>query len=115
MIYREIALIDRQQYFSQIGKMIEGLQVEIEIAGLDVGDQIEKEWSAIQGFIYDADEDTLHLDIAPANYKIVSLQEVIAVEDGFRLKSICVKDGAGNLRIMHFREPLRLNAPTSSL
>jgi hypothetical protein len=111
MIYREIAVTDRQNYFNFISKTLSGQQIELEVVGIDIGDQIEKDWAAVEGLSYDSAQNTLHIHTQPFSHHVTRLEEVIAVEDGIRVRSICIKDEEGNLRIMHFREPLRLEAP----
>ncbi len=111
MNYREISVTERQIYFDFVSKSISGQQIELEVVGLDIGDQIEKDWAAVEGLSYDSDQNILHIHTQPLSHHVTQLTEVIAVEDGIRVRSICIKDADGNLRIMHFREPLRIEAP----
>jgi hypothetical protein len=108
MEYRTIEPRERKFYFDFISKRIEGNQVELEVAGLDIGDQIETEWTLVEGISYDPKLDTLHIHTQPNEYMVVKPQEVIAVEEGILVRSVCVRDRDGHLRIIHFREPLKL-------
>lgn len=87
---------------------MEGLHVELEVAGLDIGDQIEKEWTLLEGLSYDPKEDGIHIYTSPLDHFIPAPTEIIASEDGPMVSSILVKDDDGHFQIIKFRLPLML-------
>lgn len=48
-----------KKYFDNISRLIKGQQVELEVTGLDIGNQIETEWVTLEGFSYDPKDEIL--------------------------------------------------------
>jgi hypothetical protein len=46
-------------YFDNITKILEGKRVEVEVASLKIGDQIEAEWLPLIGIAYDHKDDLI--------------------------------------------------------
>ncbi len=111
MQYRPIKQEERKDYFDFLSKMMKGQEIQIEVIGLDVGDQIEEAWTCLEGLSYDPLLDILHIHTDPADHVICRPLDVLALEDGLALKSLCAMDSDEHLRILNFRELPRLEAP----
>lgn len=97
-----------KNYFDQTSKHLLGHQVELEIVGLDIGDQIEEEWISLEGLSYDPRENILFVHTAETDHPILTPVEVIASEEGSLIRSIVVRDTEGNLQILKFRRPFQI-------
>ena len=85
-------------------------QVEIEVAGLDLGDQIETEWVLLNGISYDPRDDLLTVFTEGVDHNIPRPQ-TIRVDDGIDgLHSIEVTDADGHKQIVLLKEALKLPA-----
>ncbi|MFL6711906.1 MAG: DUF5335 family protein, partial [Sulfurifustis sp.] len=50
-----------QSYFDRISRHLGGEQVEIETAGLGLGDQLKQEWVLLNGLVYDPKDDVFEV------------------------------------------------------
>ncbi len=105
---RAIQKNERSQYFNLVSKMTLGQQVEIEVAGLDVGDQIEENWTPLQGITYDSKDDILYVNSPEFEHSILKPEEIISVQDDSMVNAIYIKDKEGHVQSIKFRRPLML-------
>jgi hypothetical protein len=103
MTEHTIAESERQEYFKQLTQASHGQEVELEIMGLDIGDQIEKDWVEFEGLTYDPELKVLHLYTASLEHQILNPGEIIAAKENDVLKSLLVKDSSGHSQILQFR------------
>jgi len=115
----EYAPLDREQwsaYFDAVSKAVEGRRVEIEIAGLDIGDQIEAEWVVLNGVTYDRKDDTLYVyaeDVeGDLDHAIPHPREILVDTGEGALQRMVVVDGEDRLHIIRLKEALSLPAPS---
>lgn len=108
---RSINKNERKAFFDSLGRMVQGELVEIEVASLDVGEQIEEEWARLDGLTYDWKEDILYVNTPAFEHSIVKPEEVIVVQDDMSINSVFVKDADGHVQSLKFRLPLMLRAP----
>lgn len=99
-------------YFDTVSRILVGKQAEINIAGPTVGDQIEQEWSLLNGFAYDPKDDVFEVVIEDQVDHLIPHPKEIYVDDaGVMLRSVDVVDADGNHQIVLLREPLPLPPP----
>ena len=99
-----------QSYFDRMAKQLGASLVEIEVAGLGIGDQIEAEWVPLIGISYDPKDDVLEVAAEGIDHLIRQPRE-IAVEDGADgIRWLEVEDSDGNRQIIRFKSPLLLPA-----
>lgn len=104
--------VEYKKYFDDISKSIKGQQVELEVTGLDLGNQIESEWVSFEGFSYDPKEEILVVHTPTLDHAIHHPVKIVAVEeDSSALSSISISDTEDHTHIVQFRKPLML-APT---
>lgn len=111
MRYHQIAKPRWKDFFDQISRELQGQALELEMVGLDIGDQIEEPWAPLNDVSYRPAVDTIFLRLRPFSYEIHQPREIVVEERELEIRSISVKDGKGHLQIMNFRRPLRLPEP----
>lgn len=108
------AKLDRNQwqaYFDRMSKEMIGKRAEIEIASLDIGDQIEAEWLPLLGITYDPKSDIAEIVLEGLDHMIYKPKEIYVDATGFELSSVDVIDAEDRHCIVRLRDPLRLPAP----
>jgi len=95
-------------FFDRMSKALLGKWAEIEVASLDLGDQIVAEWVPMIGITYDSRDDLLDVALDRANHLIRHPREIL-VEEGLEgLASVAVVDGDGARQVVKLKEPLML-------
>lgn len=97
-----------KKYFDNISRLIKGQQVELEVTGLDIGNQIETEWVALEGFSYDPKDEVLVVHTPTLDHAVHRPIQIIAAEEGSELSSLFIKDTDEHTHIVQFRRPLLL-------
>lgn len=98
-------------YFDRFSRAMDGKQAELEVASLDLGNQIEAEWVALDGIVYDPKDDLVEMVLEDLDHLIHKPQEIWADEEGLSLASLEVIDIEGRRHILKLRAPLMLPAP----
>jgi hypothetical protein len=101
-------------FFDRMSKPLLGKRAEIEVAALDVGDQIVAEWVPLIGITYDSKDDLLDVALDRANRLIRHPQEILVEEADTGLASVAVVDAEGARHIVRLKEPLTL-APGAAM
>ncbi len=110
MATRALGRSEWQAYFDHLSRRLPSEQVEIEIAGLDLGDQFEAEWVALHGLSYDPKDELFSVFLPGLEHNIPKPKEIL-VDDGIDgLHSIEVVDGKGCRHIIRLKELLKLPA-----
>lgn len=99
---------DWEGFFDRVSKVLEGEQAEIEVAGLDLGDQLETEWVQLLGITYDPRDDLVEVALAGVDHLIRHPKRVAVEEEGVLIRSVLVEDGDGHEHIIRLRAPLAL-------
>jgi hypothetical protein len=105
---QEIAKTQWKPFFDAISKATRASQIEIELAGLDIGDQIAEEWTQFEGFSYDPKDDVLFVHTPILDHAIRRPQAIVADIDGSLTRSISLKDADDRVQIIRFRSPSML-------
>ena len=106
--------IDRARwapFFDNVTKSLIGKQAEIEVASLDVGDQIQAEWAPLIGITYDKKDDLIEIALEELDHLIRSPREVFVDHGVGGIVAIAIGDGDGNRQIVRLKDPLSLPAP----
>lgn len=101
----------RQSYFDSVSRAIVGQQVQIETAGLKLGDQINREWASFDGIAYDPKSDIIEVIADDLDHLIHHPKGVYVEDAGAMLRSIDVLDSDENHQIIRLREPIELPGP----
>jgi hypothetical protein len=95
-------------FFDRVSKPLLGRWAEIEVAALDLGDQIVAEWVPLIGITYDSKDDLLDVALDRANRLIRHPQEIMVEEAESGLASVAVVDADGARHVVRLKEPLAL-------
>jgi hypothetical protein len=102
-----------EAFFDRMSKSLIGKRAEIEVASLELGDQITVEWVPMIGISYDSKDDLLDVTLDRIEHLIHHPREVVADEVDGSLASVAVVDASGARQIVRMKDPLRL-PPTAS-
>jgi hypothetical protein len=100
-------------FFDRMSKALLGKWAEIEVASLDLGDQIVAEWVPLLGITYDSKDDLLDVALDRASHLIRHPREIIVEETPTGLSMVAVIDVDGARQIVKLKEPLMLPAATT--
>lgn len=101
-------------FFDRMSKGLIGKWAEVEVASLDLGDQITAEWIPLIGITYDSGDDLLDVAFDRANHLIRHPSQIVVDETAAGLASVAVVDGEGVRQVVRLKEPLRLPPPPTS-
>ena len=97
-------------FFDQLSKGLLGKWVEIEVASLDLGDQITAEWIPMFGITYDSRDDLLDVALDRIDHLIRHPQEIVVEEGPTGVTSVAVLDKEGVRHVVKMKEPLMLTS-----
>jgi hypothetical protein len=108
--YLPIARENWQAYFDAVTKVLDGRDVEIEVVGLQFGDQIQAEWLPLDGLGYDRKADAFYVYVEGVDrdlgHAIVHPREIFVRRGAGGLEQVVVSDADGNKHIIRLRQPL---------
>jgi len=112
---RTVPQSDWRSFFDRMSKALLGKWAEIEVASLDLGDQIVAEWIPLIGITYDSRDDLLDVALDRSNRLIRHPREILVEESTAGLASVAVIDQDGARQVVRLKEPLMLPpAPASA-
>jgi len=109
--------IERAQwgaFLDNLTTTLVGKQAEIEVAALDLGDQIEAEWAPLIGITYDKKDDLIEIALDALDHLIRSPRSMFVDEGVGGILAISIDDGDGRQHIVRLKDPLALPAPETS-
>jgi hypothetical protein len=71
-----------QTYFDTLSRVLVGQSVELEVAALDLGDQVEAKWLLLLGVDYDPRNDLIEIAFDGVDHLIRRPREVFIDDDG---------------------------------
>ena len=98
-------------FFEHVSKVLVGKRAEIEVAALDLGDQVEAEWLPTLGIAYDPKNDVLEIALDRVDHLIQKPQEIY-IDNGEGV--LANLHGAGVNQIVQLRDPLMLPSPNAA-
>ena len=101
-------------FLDNITGILVGKQAEIEVAALDLGDQIEAEWAPLIGITYDEKDDLIEIALEQLDHLIRSPRAVFVDEGVGGLVALAIDDGDGRHHIVKLKDPLALPAPAAT-
>ncbi|MDB5601195.1 MAG: hypothetical protein JWN71_3239 [Xanthobacteraceae bacterium] len=108
---RKLEKSDWRTYFDFLSKGLTGKRAEIEVASLELGDQIETEYLPLIGITYDPKDDIIEVALEGVDHLIPNPREVYVEQEGMVLSSVEIIDGTGAKQIIVLKDPLMLSAP----
>ena len=108
--------VDKSQwktFFDMLTKRLVGKRAEVEVASLDLGDQIEAEWTPIIGIVYDPKSDLIEVALEGLDHLIRDPRRVYVDYDVGGLIGLEVIDADDARQIIRLKDPLALPAPAT--
>jgi hypothetical protein len=99
------------EFLTNLSRAIAGKRAEIEIASLDLGDQIQAEWLPLLGMSYDPKDDLIEIALEGLDHLIRHPVRLMVESEGLHISSIEVVDAGGLQQLVRLRDPLMLPAP----
>lgn len=99
-----------QPYFDRVSRSLSGERAQVETAGLTLGDQINQEWTRLDGLAYDPKDDIFEIVTGDMDHLIAHPKDIYVDEAGTSLRAIDVVDADGNHQIVKLKQPLTLPA-----
>jgi len=107
----QLAKTQWQAYFDRISKALGAKQVQIEVTGLGLGDQIEADWIPLEGLSYDPKNDVFAVIAEGVDHLIRHPKQIHIDQEVDWLLSIEAIDAEDNHHIVLLKNPLSLPAP----
>jgi hypothetical protein len=95
-------------YFDRMSKALLGKRAEIEVASLDLGDQIVAEWVPLLGITYESADDVLDVALDRSSHLIRHPKEILVEETPGGLASVAIVDSEGARQVVRLKDPLAL-------
>lgn len=117
MALRKIEKLEWRPFCDALTKTLTGKRVEIEVAGLAIGDQIQAEWLPLIGITYDAKDDLIEIALEggdpreTVDHMIHRPKEMYMDSGADGLISLAIIDDEGTRQIIKLRDPLMLPSP----
>jgi hypothetical protein len=108
MALRQLQKDEWKAYFEVVSKMLLGMRAQIEVAALNIGDQIAAEWVPMLGVEHDPNEDVLRITLDGLDHVIPKPREIYVDEGEVGLSSFEVVDADNVRHIVQLRESLKL-------
>jgi hypothetical protein len=114
MAIRQLQNNEWKGYFESVSRSLLGKRAQIEVAALNLGDQIAAEWVPMLGVTYDNKDDVLEVALDGLDHLIPRPKEIHVDENENGLSSFEVVDADGVRHIVQLREPLMLPPPSAA-
>jgi hypothetical protein len=102
-----------REFFDRMSKALTGKWAEIEVASLDLGDQIAAEWVPMSGITYDSKDDLVDVALDRYDHLIRHPKQVVVDEKNGAVASVAVIDADGSTQVVRMKTPLMLPATAS--
>jgi hypothetical protein len=100
-----------RSFFDRLSKTLPGKWAEVEVASLDLGDQIVAEWIPMFGITYDSRNDLLDVALDRGSHLIRHPRQIVVEEGTAGVASVAVVDDEGARQVVKLKEPLMLPPP----
>jgi hypothetical protein len=105
---RTIPKTEWRAFFDQMSKALLGKRAEVEVASLDLGDQVIVEWMPMIGITYEPNDDVLDVALDGPNHLIRGPQQIAVDEAPTGISSIAVTAADGARHIIRLKAPVML-------
>lgn len=100
-------------FFDRMSRSLLGKWAEVEVASLDLGDQIVAEWIPMIGITYDSKDDILDVALERSNHLIRHPRQIVVEQGPSGVASVAVTDGDGILQVVRLKAPMMLPPPSA--
>ena len=113
MTTQKLSQREWKPFFDSLSKVLGAKEIEIEVFGLTIGDQLQAEWVRMIGLTYDEKDDLLEVALEGLDHLIAKPREIYVDDGGVGLATITVVDSEGQRQMLKLRDPIALSAPAS--
>jgi len=100
-----------RSFLDGLSRILPAKEAEIEVASLDIGDQIEAEWLPLLGLTYDPKNDVVEVALDGLDHLIHHPRELYIENGAGTMTSLEIVDDEGVSQIVKLRDPLALPPP----
>jgi hypothetical protein len=111
MTIRKLEKSEWRPFLDIVSKLLEAKQAEIEVASLDLGDQVVAEWLPLLSISYDPKDDVVEIALDGVDHMIRGPREIYLDSGAEVLTSIEIVDANGVKQIVKLKDKLMLPAP----
>lgn len=111
MTARSIQKAEWGSFCAAISQALEGSQAEIEVASIDLGQQVEKQWAPLIGISYDPEDDVIDIALEEVDHIVNKPKELLADIEDTSVSALQITDGDGTRHLVRLKDGLRLSAP----
>jgi hypothetical protein len=109
---RKLEKAQWRPFFDTISKLLEAKEAEIEVASLDLGDQVQARWLPFLGIAYDPNDDVVEIALEDLDHMIYRPREIYVDDEVNGLTSLEIVDGNGVRQLVKLKDELLLPAPS---
>jgi hypothetical protein len=99
---------DWARYCERLSEVLVSNKAEIEIASLELGNQIEAEWLPFLGISYDEKDDVIDIALEGVDHIIEHPRQLRADGNCAGLLTLEIQDGAGSQHLVRLKDGLAL-------
>src|SRR5262245_23589095 len=111
MAIRRLEKPEWRPFLDAISKLLEAKEAEIEVASLDLGDQVQAEWLPLIGISYDPNDDIVEVALEGLDHLISKPREIYVEERAERIVALDIVDADDERQIVLLRHPIALPSP----
>ncbi len=111
MTIRKLEKPEWRPFLDVVSKLLEAKEAEIEVASLDLGDQVQAEWLPLLGITYDPNDDIVEVALDGLDHMIHKPREIYLDNGARALTSIEIVDADDVKQIVKLKDQLMLPAP----
>jgi hypothetical protein len=108
MTARSIQKADWGSFCAAVSEALEGSDAEIEVASIDLGQQVEKQWAPLIGISYDPEDDIIDIALEEVDHIVNEPKELLAEIDDARVSALQITDGEGTRHLVRLKDGLML-------
>jgi hypothetical protein len=108
MTARSIQKADWGSFCAAVSEALEGSDAEIEVASIDLGQQVEKQWAPLIGISYDPEDDIIDIALEEVDHIVDEPKELLAEIDDARVSALQITDGEGTRHLVRLKDGLML-------
>jgi acylphosphatase len=94
--------------FDHVTKQLQGKAVEVEVASLQLGNQVQAEWLALLGLSYNPDDDAVEIMLEGVDVTVSQPREILFDGSGGQWSALNIVDAEGVQHVIELKEPLLL-------
>jgi len=102
--------VELRDLFDRVTKQLKAQMVEVDVASLQLGDQIEADWVRLLGLSYDPHDDAIEIMLDGIDITVPKPREIHFDGTASQWTALDIRDAEGVQHILELKEPLLLPA-----